>query len=87
MTTVHAMDKGSTAFSKGAMEKLLPLCSHIMINGERKSLDDNDRDDVIHADHALMDMGLRVLAFAIKEYLTSAREACGDEESRRSKRT
>jgi sodium/potassium-transporting ATPase subunit alpha len=67
MTTIHAMDKGSTAFSKGATEKLLPLCSHIMMNGERKSLDDNFRDDVIHADHALMDMGLRVLAFAMKE--------------------
>ena len=67
MTTIHAMDKGSMAFSKGAMEKLLPLCSHIMINGERKPLDDNYRDDVIHADHALMDMGLRVLAFASKE--------------------
>jgi sodium/potassium-transporting ATPase subunit alpha len=67
MTTIHAMDKGSTAFSKGATEKLLPLCSHIMMNRERKSLDDNFRDDVIHADHALMDMGLRVLAFAMKE--------------------
>ncbi len=67
MTTIHTMDEGSMAFSKGAMEKLLPLCSHIMINGERKSLDDNERDDVIHADHALMDMGLRVLAFASKE--------------------
>jgi sodium/potassium-transporting ATPase subunit alpha len=67
MTTIHAMDKGSTVFSKGAMEKILPLCSHIMMNGERKSLDDNFRDDVIHADHVLMDMGLRVLAFTMKE--------------------
>jgi sodium/potassium-transporting ATPase subunit alpha len=68
MTTVHAMERGSTAFSKGAMEKLLPLCSHIMLRGERKSLGDTVRDDVIHADHALMDMGLRVLAFAMKEF-------------------
>jgi sodium/potassium-transporting ATPase subunit alpha len=75
MTTIHAMDDGSTAFSKGAMEKLLPLCSHIMINGERRSLDDNERDNVIHADHALMDRGLRVLAFAMKEL--EGREASG----------
>jgi len=75
MTTIHAMDDGSTAFSKGAMEKLLPLCSHIMINGERTSLDDNERDNVIHADHALMDRGLRVLAFAMKEL--EGREASG----------
>ena len=67
MTTVHAMADEKTAFSKGAMEKLLPLCSHIMLRGERIPLDDAYRDDVIHADHALMDMGLRVLAFATKK--------------------
>jgi sodium/potassium-transporting ATPase subunit alpha len=67
MTTIHAIDKGSTAFSKGAMEKLLPLCSHIMIKGEHKQLDDKERNDVIQADHALMDRGLRVLAFAMRE--------------------
>ena len=67
MTTLHATDSGSTAFSKGAMEKLLPLCSHIMINGERKPIDDRYRDEVTHAEHALMDTGLRVLAFGMKE--------------------
>jgi sodium/potassium-transporting ATPase subunit alpha len=67
MTTVHTMSTGTMAFSKGATERLLPACSHIMIKGERKPLDDAGRDDVIHADHVLMDMGLRVLAFASKE--------------------
>src|SRR5512143_220012 len=67
MTTIHTMDGTTAVFSKGAMEQLLPLCSQIMINGERRPLDDNFRDDVIHADHVLMDMGLRVLAFAGKE--------------------
>jgi sodium/potassium-transporting ATPase subunit alpha len=67
MTTVHTMDGTAAVFSKGAMERLLPLCRHIMINGERRPIDDNFRDDVIHADHVLMDMGLRVLAFAGKE--------------------
>ncbi len=67
MTTIHTMDGTTAVFSKGAMERLLPLCSHIMINGERRPIDDNIRDDVIHADHVLMDMGLRVLAFAGKE--------------------
>ncbi len=67
MTTTHTMGGTTAVFSKGAMERLLPLCSHIMINGERRPIDDNFRDDVIHADHMLMDMGLRVLAFADKE--------------------
>ena len=67
MTTVHTTSTGTMAFSKGATERLLPACSHIMIKGERRPLDDAGRDDVIHADHVLMDMGLRVLAFASKE--------------------
>jgi len=68
MMTIGGMrENRAAAFSKGAMEKILPLCSHIMIKGERKPLEQVDRDDVIHADHALMDMGLRVLAFASKD--------------------
>ena len=74
MTTVNAVNNGKMAFSKGAMERLLPLCSHIMVNGQRILLDEAIRDDVIHADHALMDMGLRVLAFAAKELASSAGE-------------
>lgn len=67
MTTVHRHQGRATAFSKGAMEKILPLCSHLMVKGERVALDDAFRDDVVHADHVLMDMGLRVLAFAVKD--------------------
>jgi sodium/potassium-transporting ATPase subunit alpha len=66
MTTVNALPGGMAAFSKGASERILPLCSHIMIDGERRLLDDPYRVDVIHADHVMMDMGLRVLAFATK---------------------
>jgi sodium/potassium-transporting ATPase subunit alpha len=67
MSTIHAMERGNKVFSKGATEKILPLCSHIMINGERRPLDDTVRNDVIRADNALMDRGLRVLAFASRE--------------------
>lgn len=67
MTTVNRDGNRAVAYSKGAMERLLPLCSHILIKGERISLDESSRDDVVHADHVLMDMGLRVLAFAMKE--------------------
>ena len=71
MMTIGSVREGrASAFSKGAMEKILPLCSHIMIKGERKPMEEVNRDDVIHADHALMDMGLRVLAFASKELPT-----------------
>jgi sodium/potassium-transporting ATPase subunit alpha len=67
MTTVHDGEQGTRAFAKGAMERILPLCSRIMMNGERLPLDEDRRNDVVHADHALMDMGFRVLAFAFRE--------------------
>jgi len=83
MTIGCVREGGATAFSKGAPERILPLCSHIMINGERKPLEDVNREDIIHADHMLMDMGLRVLAFASKELPTTSslvKENAGGEE-------
>jgi len=83
MTIGCVREGGATAFSKGAPERILPLCSHIMINGERKPLEDVNREDIIHADHVLMDMGLRVLAFASKELPTPSslvKENAGGEE-------
>ena len=67
MTVGCVQGDGTTAFSKGALEQLLPLCTHIMIKGERKPIEDINRETIIQADHTLMDMGLRVLAFASKE--------------------
>jgi sodium/potassium-transporting ATPase subunit alpha len=80
MTTVNALASGMAAFSKGASERILPLCSHIMIDGKRRGLSDSYRDDVTHADHVMMDMGLRVLAFATKDIEGSNRSAVGSDE-------
>ncbi|OGW46397.1 MAG: ATPase [Nitrospirae bacterium GWC2_57_9] len=66
MTTVCRIDGGTSIFSKGAIEKVVPLCSHIMINGERIPLDEAYREDIIHADHVHMDQGFRAMAFAMK---------------------
>jgi sodium/potassium-transporting ATPase subunit alpha len=67
MTTVCEAENKIRLFSKGALERLVPLCSHIMIRGERILLDDVFRQDIIHADHVHMDQGFRALAFATKE--------------------
>jgi sodium/potassium-transporting ATPase subunit alpha len=67
MTTVCALPDGTRVFSKGAIERIVPLCSHIMVKGERIPLDEAYREDIIHADHVHMDRGLRAMAFATKE--------------------
>lgn len=56
-----------TSFSKGALESLLPLCSSILINGEKVLLNKAIKEEIINAYHLLMDKGLRVLAFTYRE--------------------
>ncbi len=55
------------SFTKGAMESVLPLCSHIMMNGEKIPINEDRKERAMNAYRLLMDMGLRVLAFAYKE--------------------
>ncbi len=57
---------GLVAFTKGAMEGILPLCTHILINEEKIPINENLREESINACHLLMDTGLRVLTFAYK---------------------
>ena len=66
MTTVNEAGSGVQAYTKGALERVLPLCTRIMVRGKTAQLDDAHRDDITHAYHTLMDMGLRVLAFAFR---------------------
>ncbi len=58
---------GFFAFTKGAMESVLPLCSYMLTNGKKVPIDENLKKNALDAYHSLMDMGLRVLAFAYKE--------------------
>jgi len=67
MTTVNIVNGRHMAFSKGAFERLLPLCSHVLMNGTKHALDDPARGRAFEAYQALMDRGLRVLAFTRRE--------------------
>ncbi|MDI6745033.1 MAG: cation-transporting P-type ATPase [Thermodesulfovibrionales bacterium] len=58
---------GFTSFTKGALESMLPLCTHILINEEKMPVNEKIKAEIIDAYHDLMDKGLRVLAFACKE--------------------
>ncbi|MFN3395179.1 MAG: cation-translocating P-type ATPase [Thermodesulfovibrionales bacterium] len=77
MTTLHRLKPEAwlkdlnlrplLAFTKGALESVLPLCDQILINNEIVPLKDNQVNQIIDAAHSLMDRGLRVLAFAFRE--------------------
>ncbi len=64
MTTVNTVAGRCFIFTKGALEKILPLCDHILLQGARLTLDAKNRRHVFETYQALMDRGLRVLAFA-----------------------
>ncbi|MEW6740950.1 MAG: cation-transporting P-type ATPase [Nitrospirota bacterium] len=67
MTTVNITDGHGFAFTKGAMESVLPLCSSLLISGGKIPLDETHKKQIIDAHHSLMDSGLRVLTFAYRE--------------------
>ncbi|MBI4844714.1 MAG: cation-transporting P-type ATPase [Nitrospirae bacterium] len=56
-----------TAFTKGAFETVLPLCSNVLMNGIVAPLDDAMRREISGAHDTMTGKGLRVLAFAYKE--------------------
>lgn len=64
---------GFFAFTKGAMESVLPLCSYMLTNGKKVPMDENLKKKAMDAYHSLTDMGLRVLAFAYKEIEESSK--------------
>ena len=70
MTTVNRIEGRTFVFAKGALETLLPLCDRTEQAGEVVPFDPALRERLTEGYHALMDKGLRVLAFAYKEIET-----------------
>jgi sodium/potassium-transporting ATPase subunit alpha len=67
MSTVNALPEGMFVLTKGALERVLPRCTAIMTGGRTEPLAEANRGDITRAYHLLMDLGLRVLAFAYRE--------------------
>ncbi|MGY5878649.1 MAG: cation-translocating P-type ATPase [Candidatus Thorarchaeota archaeon] len=67
MTSI-TLDKQNqlTAFSKGAPEVLLPLCTKIYENGQVVPLTDAMRDSIVQINAGLAENALRVLSFAYR---------------------
>ncbi len=54
--------------TKGAIDKLLPRCTHIFKNGKIEVLTDSDKNQILEAAGAMSQEALRVLSFAFKQY-------------------
>ena len=75
MMTVLINDNGLKSYTKGAPERLLDRCKHILINGEVKEFSSTLKQKVKDENDAMTDKALRVIGFAYKvfdEYNPSA---------------
>ncbi|MDZ4617421.1 ATPase [Bacillus cereus] len=68
MSTVHTYDESYYNMTKGAIDKLLPRCTHIFKNGKIEILTDSDKNQILKAAGAMSQEALRVLSFAFKQY-------------------
>ncbi len=67
MSTVHERDGQLVAAVKGAIDQLLPHCTHVMDEqGLRRPLTDGDRARALSVAAEMADEALRVLAFAVR---------------------
>ncbi|PEB50942.1 ATPase [Bacillus pseudomycoides] len=70
MSTLHTYNQGYYSMTKGAIDKLLPRCTHIFINGTTEVLTELDKKQILDAAQSMSQDALRVLSFAFKQYDT-----------------
>ena len=64
MTTVHQSGSENVAYTKGAVEELLPLCSRILTKQGVRDMTDADRGQILDLCLRMSEEALRVLGFA-----------------------
>ncbi|GBC68512.1 Calcium-transporting ATPase 1 [archaeon HR01] len=68
MSTVHQGPQGTlTVYSKGAVEKVLAICSAIFESGQIRPINDEDSRNIMREAEVMAGKALRVLAVAYKE--------------------
>ncbi|HIE31949.1 MAG TPA: cation-transporting P-type ATPase, partial [Methanosarcinales archaeon] len=67
MTVVTESDREKRAWSKGALESILPRCDHVMVDGNAIELTDEMRDEIVKKSESFARDALRVLAFAYRD--------------------
>ena len=66
MTTVHRIDGKYTAYTKGAVDEMLPLCTHILTSQGVRPITETDKTDIARLCLAMSENALRVLGFAMR---------------------
>lgn len=67
MSTGHRLEAGYRVYTKGAIDSLLPLCTHVIDDAGVRALTESDRTVLTQWANALSDEALRILAAAYKD--------------------
>ena len=81
MTTVHAIDATITAYTKGAVDAILPVCSHLLTAQGIRSITETDRKRIAALCTDLSSQALRVLGFAMRPLTQVPEEGSDIEEN------
>ena len=66
MTTVHRIEGKWTAYTKGAVDEMLPLCTHILTAQGVRPITEADKNNIARLCLTMSGNALRVLGFAVK---------------------
>ena len=64
MTTLNQMSEGLVAYTKGAVDEMLPLCTHYLTSNGVREMTDVDRRKILDLCNNMSKNALRVLGFA-----------------------
>lgn len=66
MTTVHRIDEQWVSYTKGAVDEMLPLCTHILTSKGVRPITEADKENIIKLCLSMSENALRVLGFAMR---------------------
>ena len=66
MTTVHMLSGGLTAYTKGAVDEMLPLCTRLLTSAGVRPMTGADRENILRLCRGMSEQALRVLGFAMR---------------------
>lgn len=66
MTTVHPMEGGLFAYTKGSVDDMLPLCTQLLTEEGVRPLTEDDRAAILALSRRMSEDALRVLGFAFR---------------------
>ena len=66
MTTVHRIGEQWVAYTKGAVDEMLPLCTHILTSEGVRPITGADRDNITRLCLSMSEEALRVLGFSMR---------------------